>query len=935
VVSEERGQVPKAIEDDERTEPHAGVAPRRDQTVTDTTIPDGQIPDMVRSDTETDNDIGTRRRFQTSDPYSLRGVRSQLVGRNSELAEMQRVTALSAKENKPQLITVLGNQGTGKSRLVDELVQSLPGTTMVYTSRVELDTIRYSTIARLLRDRFTMPEKATETDLLENFRREVQDVFGDLRVAEVLHVLGRFLDLSFPDSPFLRVLTDNPRQYDELSRTVLKRFIEVDAERGPIVLVIDGLQCADDASLALLVELTEGLGDVPITVVVCARPELMVRSAGWGQDIERHLRVELRNLSEEHAESMFRHLLDRCESLPADIVDDAVEMTGGNPHFMDQLVRLFLANGTINSDVTPWRLDASKAVETDLPITVEEAIEARIASLAGSERDVLQKGAVFGNVFWLGSVVALSRLGHAREESAEPAKKPAGPMDYVWSEAGDEIRRSVTKVVNDLVERDYLLRLDDEDSSVAGDIEFVFKHNLERELISNGTDAGRLSRFHRLAAQWIETKSGALSDEQLEFLGQLYEKGGDQRRAANAYIGGGDRARERYSNEQAVELYRHGLELLEEDDTVVLLDALHNLGSVLDLVGKTAEAQVQFTRMLRQAWLFDHRSKGGAAHNRLARIHRRLAEYDLAMAHFKAAHELFNEASDKRGIAGTLDDIGQVHWLRGGYPKALEFHRQALTIRREIGDPRSIALSLANIGRVHQGTGAFSAASRHFNEALELRRSIGDRAGVIQSLCDLGGVQVADGAQAKAALVYEEAKKIAGEIGDRLALADVLAGQGKCFSAIGKYSDAIEVLLEGKAIAQSLGHRLGASECHRRLAETFLMIGDSVQATDNAKQALSLGKRVGSPLHVGSAYRVMAEATFSKDRSPETLQVADEQFRKAVEILAEMKNELELARTYRAYARHRILVGHPDEAKNLRARADEIFDRLRGAADLE
>jgi tetratricopeptide (TPR) repeat protein len=550
---------------------------------------------------------------------------------------------------------------------------------------------------------------------------------------------------------------------------------------------------------------------------------------------------------------------------------------------------------------------------------------------------VLEKGAVFGNVFWLGSVVALSRLGQARKKKSksDAKQKVAGAMDYVWSASGDEIRRGVSRIVDALVDRDYLLRLDDEDSTVAGDVEFVFKHNLERELISNGTEAGKLKRYHRLAAQWIETKGAARSDEQLEFLGQLYLRGGDKRRAAYAFIAGGDRARDRYSNEQAVELYRRGLELLEEDDTVVLLDALHNLGSVLDLIGQTEEAQSLFTRMLRHAWLFDHRAKGGAAHNRLARIHRRLGEYDLAMGHFRAAHELFKEASDKGGIAGTLDDIGQVHWLRGAYPKALEFHRQALAIRRELGDSRSIALSLANIGRVHQDSGAFSAASRHFNEASELRGSIGDRAGMIQSLCDLGGVQVADGAQAKALEVYEEAKTIAVEIGDKLALADVLAGQGKCLAAMGKYSDAIEALLEGKAIAQSLGHRLGASDCHRRLAETYLMIGDASQATDNAKRALSLGKMVGSRLHVGSAYRVLAEATFSKDKSPESLRTADEQFRKAVEILADMKNELELARTYRSYARHRIVVGNEEEAKNLRQRADEIFDRLRGASDLE
>ena len=254
-VSEDLGQVPLAIEGEELTEPQSLAAIDRARTRADS-----QVPEAIRQDTESDGET-THKRFQTSDPYSIRGVRSQLVGRSSELREMQTAVARSAKDGRAQLITVVGNQGTGKSRLADELIESLPATTTVYRSKIALDTVRYSTIARLLRDRFAMAENATESELEEEFRSEVQQVFGDRRVAEVLHVLGRFLDLSFPDSPFLRVLTDNPGQYDQLSRTVLKRFIEVDADRAPIVLVIDGLQCADDASLDLLVELTESLED--------------------------------------------------------------------------------------------------------------------------------------------------------------------------------------------------------------------------------------------------------------------------------------------------------------------------------------------------------------------------------------------------------------------------------------------------------------------------------------------------------------------------------------------------------------------------------------------------------------------------------------------------------------------------------------------------
>lgn len=873
---------------------------------------------------------GRRRGTHPEDVFTIRGLRSPLVGRGPELARMLEIVQQAIDFKAPQLITVVGNQGTGKSRLVDELVLSLPPNARVFHGRAPEDGARYAAVSRLLRDRFAIGESADPEVAREDFRREVQQVFDDQRVSEVLHFLGQFLDLRFAGSPFLRVLGESPAQHDEITRTVLRRFIEVDAERSPLVLVFDDLQWADEDTLSLLQELGASLGGSPVVLVACTRPELMMRLADWGEGVTDHLRVDVRNLEPAHAEEMFRHLLSRCDRIPDDIVEDAVEMTGGNPYFLEQLVRLFLANGTIDPDAEPWRLDPVRAADTELPISIEEAIEARIANLEAEERDVLEKGAVFGNVFWIGAVVGLSRI---EQLGATPAAtgEPAGPFDHDWSDRGEAIRRRVVEVIDELVERDYLLMLDPEDSTIIGDVELVFKHNLERELIAKSTQKVELSRYHRLAAQWLETKLSARSEEQLEFLAQLYERGGDRRRAAHCYLAGGDKARRRYANEQAVELYRRGLAMLE-DDAVAELEALHNLGSVLDLVGRTGEAQAQFTLMLRRAWLFDHKAKGGAAHSRLGRIHRRLGEYDQAMAHLRAANDLFARAEDRRGIAGTLDDIGQVHWLRGAYGQALDFHRQALSIRRALGDRRSIALCLANIGRVHHDSGAFKAATRQFKEALELRRQIGDLSGVVASLSDLGTVHTADGSYEMALEMFSEAKKIAEEIGDKLAQIHVLACLGECLAAVGRGPEAVEHLMEGVSLAGELGNQVGLAHCRRRLAEVFLGMGDASQALDQARQALAISEEVGSRVQVGTAHRAMAEALAMIGSGVEDPDTAERHFRKAIEILAGMKNELELARCYRSFAGLRERAGSAEEAQKLRRRAEEIFGRLRGAA---
>jgi len=861
------------------------------------------------------------------------GVRSPLVGRDPQLQVLRDVVARAVDFQAPQLVTVVGNQGTGKSRLIAELVGGITGQgdaapARVYHGRARQGGERYGAIASLLRSRFNLSAADDGSQNAQKMADEVHAVMGKEQVAEMLHCLGAFVGVEFPVTPFLKVVAESPRQMDDIERTVLRRFIELDARRSPLVLVLDDLQWADDDTLALVSDLAANLGGSAVVVIACTRPEMLVRSSGWGRGAIDHERIDLRNLEPDEAEEMFRNLLARCGRVPDDIADAAVEMTGGNPHFLEQLVRLFLADGTIDTSGPSWKLDTERAAATELPISIEEAIEARIAALERDEREVLEKAAVFGNVFWISAVVALTRLEDMRDE------RLGEPLEYLWGE-GEPVRRRVSDLISILADRDYLLILDTEDSTIPGDVEVVFKHNLERELITRSTESGRLARYHLAAAQWLETRISGRTEEQLEFLAGLYERGGDNERAARAYLAGGDKARARYANDEARLLYQRGLALLEgtpggdKIDIPARIEALHNLGVVLDLGGRTDEALERFAEMLHLAWRYDNPSKAGAAMSRMARVLRRKGEYDRAMEHLRRAHELFSRAADDRGIASTLDDMGKVHWLRGAYTQALDYARQALGLRRSLGDRRSIALSLANIGRVHHDSGNFKAAISQFREALDLRRDIDDLSGVVQSLCDLAGVHTADGNYGLALEMLGEARTVAKDIGDKLALATVLVRAGECETLMGRAGEALADLIEAAELARNLGDRALLAEIHRWSAAAELALEDVPAAEQEAKAALDIAHAVGSRVLVASAHRVMAEVALKRG----DVANAENHFDSAIEILSTMRNELELARVFRACADFRDQIGAPTAAQELRRQADEIFARLRGAAE--
>ncbi len=226
----------------------------------------------------------------SSGPHRTGIISATMVGRDAELEQLDGIFRRAADYQAPQLVTIVGPQGVGKSRLASEWLSRLlarqpagtSGRPRVYRGRAVANAGVYSLVQRLLRDRFGISEADDDSQRLEKVRVQVTDVFHDRRMTEVMHFLGRFLDLKIADNAFIRALSfgdDLNRHEEAIARTVLRRFLELDAERSPLVLMFDDLHLADDHSLNLLGELSEGLVGSPVMLLASARPELFVRQS--------------------------------------------------------------------------------------------------------------------------------------------------------------------------------------------------------------------------------------------------------------------------------------------------------------------------------------------------------------------------------------------------------------------------------------------------------------------------------------------------------------------------------------------------------------------------------------------------------------------------------------------------------------------------------
>ena len=852
--------------------------------------------------------------------------RAPLIGRGPEMRELEEALARALSTKEPQAVTVIGAPGVGKTRLLHEMLSRVRGRerrVRAYRSPCRDNATAHGVVQRILRARFGILEGADQAEVQTTFREAVTEALGDHRVSEFLYFLGAYLDLHYPESPFATALDEDPTQAARVSQAVLRRFFEADAQSHPIILTFEDLHAAQDDSLDLVEYLIRSLRGAPILIVVVARPELLARRAKWTEG-DNHLRLELGPLTPDDAASLMYELLEPLGDVPDDLVDAAVDVAGGSPYLLEQMVRAFFESGTVTVDNDGgWSAHLEKLAEAQLPLTVEDAISARISALTAPERELLEKASTMGGVFWLGALVALSRM-----ESDAPD---------LWG-GHETLLAHYQELLAGLAERDYVLPMPD--STLRDEYEFAFKHNLERETLHRLTNRTRMRRYHRVIAEWLEFRVGARGEEQLEMLAQHYEEGGAAERAAIFYLDAGDRARDRYANIKAAEYYVRGLELLGDANVPRRMTALHHYGDVLQVAGRNTEALQAFREMLEIAYKLDLKAKGGVAHNRIGRVYRSIGHLDEAMRHLGTGQALFVAADDVRGVASSIDDIGKVHWMRGNYDAAEKFLQKALLMRQEIGDPRSIALSFNNLGLVYQDSGRFKEAQAAWQEALLLRREIGDQAGIAQTLNNLGTIHQDDGDHERAIGVYQEALEVARVVGDRMRMAVILTNLGESHYRLDRPTEAIATLKKAEELGAALGDRILEGEILRGLAKAHMLIHDFGNAREYIARSIELFEQARGKPFLGAALRTFGEIAAAAGWGGEDHEAAKQAFTKSIGIFDELGNDIELASSLEAYAA--FLEGSADgdpvithEAMKLRERADTIRSRLRESETYE
>ena len=471
------------------------------------------------------------------------GVETCMVGRDSEFLFLQDTLQDVMADGDLRMITVGGEAGVGKSRLLFELkhwADDLPEDIWYFKGRASPDTEHrpFGLLRNMLAARFNI----TESDTLAEVRDKLQEGVGH----ESSPLIGQLLGYDFSDDPAVKPLIDDPRQLREQALAALANYFHALTEQGPVMILLEDLHWADNSSLDVLNHLTQSLINTRLFVLAATRPNLYQRRPHWGEGWTFHSRLDLRPLSKRAGRKLLSEILYRSEHVPQPLEDLIVDGAEGNPFFVEELIKMLIDDQVIATPGEHWQIDLQQLDQANVPATLTGVLQARLDRLPVEERSILQQASVVGQVFWDRAVEALWQ-------------KSAGE-EHKDTEDLDTIREGLVA----LRSSEFVYRR--ETSAFEDAVEHTFKHAVLRDVTYRSV-LKRLRRiYHGLVADWLIEQAGERTGEFVGIIADHLQQSERSSEAAEYLVQAGDQARARNAYEEAVVRYEWALDIFEEQD---------------------------------------------------------------------------------------------------------------------------------------------------------------------------------------------------------------------------------------------------------------------------------------------------------------------------------------------------------------------------------
>jgi tetratricopeptide (TPR) repeat protein len=800
-------------------------------------------------------------------------------------------------------VSVVGEAGLGKSRLVDELEPSL--------RRLGVD-------ARVIA--VSCAPYGSEGPLapLAAAARALLEVDADASPAEQRAQVATAIDATYPgkedDRRYLTHRTlqllglsslpaaapvtspTRGRRSDEL--TSAARLLAAAAARDrPLVVIVDDVHYADVAVVDVLERLATSSARRPVVAVAVGRDELLDLHPGLASSTgPRHLVLHLRPLDDGASGELLHRTLveiDGHSGTLAPVAEDQIlRAAGGNPLLLDQLVRYLRETEALGMFDGGWRVNRDLA-DAGLPDDARALLGARLDGLPSTERAVLQGAAIVGRTFTPEAVAAMEV-----------------PVD-------DELVASL--------ERRGLLVQPEEGSD---DGALSFRHAMVRDAAYASVPIGDRASKHALLARWLGRHDGegdATADDGrvaqvahhvVSAVALAQELGQTSLDIAalstDSVVAAARRAHKRDQLQEAERWYRRARELdlvPEADALAVMLEH----GSTLLAMRSLTEAQAVLTDVVAQAE--PGSPAAGEAHTGLGVAARLLGDADGARRHFETGCKIWQSAGDLGGEAGSLRTHGWAELVAGRPRAALPKLLRALELDELTGRPKGITLQClawceflvgdhaaarANLwdaardlsaqedrlalgwcfgilGNSLRQEGRVAQAQNVADNLLRLSRGLGDPSGEGMCLVLLAACQLEAGDPDAAGATIGAALWTFAELDNPWGEADARLVQGMVERVAGDLTAAQATLERGLQTAHQIASVGAEAQLRAELAATLLDAGDQRRAAREARATLKLVRSgQGDRDSEIRALVVLAKRARDRDDDPDARQLLDE-----------------------------------------------------------
>jgi class 3 adenylate cyclase/tetratricopeptide (TPR) repeat protein len=665
---------------------------------------------------------------------------ARLVGRDEEFAALQMVFGRVVRNDAPHLVTVIGQAGVGKTRLLRELERSLAtGDTEVPLRKGRClpfgSSVVYWPLSEMLRAECSI----ADGDPAEVAWAKLSGRLGPLladdgeEAGRRIVPLARLLGIEVPDTAGSADREDAQSARESIFGAV-RAYVEGIADGEPLVIAWEDIHWADEGMLDLIEYLSQWLR-APVLQVCLARDELLERRPSWGASRRTATSLFLDPLAAEHTRELIGVLMQDAGARP-EVLTALAERAEGNPLFAEEMVQRLAEDG------------GTRAAE--LPDTVQGLLAARLDSLAPLERNLVAHAAVVGRTFWQGALVPVAA-----------------------AEGGD-----LQAALATLREKDIIVP--GEGARLADEQELAFKHVLIRDVAYTMLPKAVRARKHFEVGAFIEQRAGERRHEVVALLAEHYGRAatlGQEvhlepvelvpllEKALEFLEAAGDAASALYSNREALAHFEAAAALGAADDAQEAR-IREKQGDIALRLGRVGEAIEVWEQGLEY-----HRGQEDLQH--VAELHRKIGaalahkgERTLAIQHHQQGINLIKDGPPSLALVRLYEEAAWLYMQVGDNMLAIYASEKALRMAERLGEVGAASRAHGIFGRVFGRIGDTVKARENLERAIELARDSDENETVLAMLALGHHLENSEGDYAAAEPAYAQALALAQRIGD-------------------------------------------------------------------------------------------------------------------------------------------------------------------------